>query len=305
MSNIFLTGGSGLLGLNFYYQLKKKHKIFLNFHKKKIAKINFNKLDLNNYTQVKKFLIKNKIEYFIHTAAITDIEKCERNKKLTKFINVEMSELLARVCKDINIKFVFISSDQLFDGKKNFYKENDKILPLNYYSRSKTLAEKKILKINKYSLIVRTNFFGFGPKYRRSFSDWIIDSLKEKKKINIFKDVYFNPISINFLNNTLITLLKKNMFGIVNFSSDQKISKYEFALKIAKKFNLNSKLILPVSYLSIKKKLKLVSRPKNMTLSNKKLKNVLNTKYIDIDKMIKSLYLSRNSKNILSIKKIK
>ena len=95
------------------------------------------------------------------------------------------------------------------------------------------------------------------------------------------------------------------MFGIVNFSSDQKISKYEFALKIAKKFNLNSKLILPVSYLSIKKKLKLVSRPKNMTLSNKKLKNVLNTKYIDIDKMIKSLYLSRNSKNILSIKKIK
>ena len=129
--------------------------------------------------------------------------------------------------------------------------------------------------------------------------------LKNNQKIHVFKDVYFTPVSIDFLIKSLVKIIDKNISGIINISSDKKISKYDFALKLAKKFKLNHKLIIPSFFSEIKKKNNLVNRPKNMSLNNKKLKSTLNLKHIDIDNMINSLYLSRKSKTVLSIKKIK
>lgn len=304
MKNIFLTGGTGLLGLNLYFYFKDKYKIYVNFHKKKIPKINFASVNLNKLDNIKKFLKKKKIDYLIHCAAITDIEECEKNKKKAKKINVDIPNNLAKICNEIGIKFLFLSSDHLFDGKKNFYKETDNVVPLNYYAKTKVEAEKEILKY-KNSLIVRTNFFGFGPLYRKSYSDWIIESLTKGDNINVFNDVYFNPVNIIDLLDYLMKILKKNVFGVINVSSDKKLSKYQFAVKLAKKFKLNYKLIIPTSFSKLRKKNKLVIRPKNMTLSNKKLKQLLRIKHIDIDNMINSLYLSKLSDHILSIKKIK
>ena len=305
MKNIFLTGGTGLLGLNLYFYFKNKYKIYINIHKKKKPKKNFEKINLNKVNDVRKFLKKKKIDYLIHCAAITNIEECEKNKKKAKKINITLAKNLSIICNDTGTKFIFISTDHLFDGKKKSYKETDNVTPLNYYAKTKAEAEKEILKNNNSSLIIRTNFFGFGPHYRNSFSDWIIGSLKKGNKINVFNDVYFNPINIIYLLKFLFKILKNNIVGIVNITSDKKLSKYQFALRLAKKFKLNSNLIIPTSFNKIRKKNKLVTRPKNMTLSNKKLKRILKIKYIDIDKMINSLYLSRLSKTILSIKKIK
>ena len=60
MKNIFLTGGTGLLGLNLYFYFKNKFKIYINIHKKKIPKINFVKVNLNKVNHVRKFLKKKK-----------------------------------------------------------------------------------------------------------------------------------------------------------------------------------------------------------------------------------------------------
>ena len=91
--------------------------------------------------------------------------------------------------------------------------------------------------------------------YRKSFSDWIIDSLKNNQKIHVFKDVYFTPVSIDFLIKSLVKIIDKNISGIINISSDKKISKYDFALKLAKKFKLNHKLIIPSFFTEIKKRI--------------------------------------------------
>ena len=305
MKNFFLTGVAGLLGLNIFLQFKKKYKIYVIAHKKKIPGIQKINFKLNQLNKLKKFLLKNNINYFIHAAAITNIEECEKNKKKAKNVNVQLTLDLAKICNEIGVKFIFISSDHLFNGKKNLYNEGDFTSPLNYYAKTKIEAEKEILKINNSSLILRTNFFGFGPIYRSSFSDWIINSLESKKTINVFKDVYFNPVSIDFFIKSLIKILDKNISGIINISSDKKISKYIFALKLAKRFNLDNKLIMPCFFKEIKKNNKLVNRPRNMSLNNKKLKAILKLKHIDIDNMINTLYVSRRSKAILSIKKIK
>ena len=94
-------------------------------------------------------------------------------------------------------------------------------------------SENKILKNSKNSLIIRTNFFWKRLLYRQSFSDQIIEKLNNNKKLFLFKDVYFNPVLFqNYINNENSN--SKNISGILNISSNEKISKYKFGLMIAK-----------------------------------------------------------------------
>ena len=69
-------------------------------------------------------------------------------------------------------------------------------MPLNLYAKTKLMSEQLIQKEITNYLIIRTNFFGWGPKYRPSFSDRIIINLSEDKEIHLFEDVFFSPVSI-------------------------------------------------------------------------------------------------------------
>ena len=139
----------------------------------------------------------------------------------------------------------------------------------------------------KNYLIIRTNFFGWGTKYRKSFSDIIIQKLKKKKTIKLFDDVYFNPVSIDFLCKIIKNLILKNKKGVFNVSSNLSISKYHFGLIIAKIFNLNIKLIKPIRLTS--KKITKISN--FMSLSNKKLIRTLkiSSNQLSISKQLKNL----------------
>ena len=105
-------------------------------------------------------------------------------------------------------------------------------------------------------------------------------------KINVFDDIYFNPLYLKSLNTYMINLIKLKSKGIFNLVSDEKISKFEFAIKIASVFKLNNKFIIKSKFLLNKK---LVKRPRDMTLSNKKLKKKLGLKSINIQKQIKNM----------------
>ena len=197
-----------------------------------------------------------------------------------------MTKLLSKFCNLNKIKFIFISTDQIFNKNISFKSELMKSNPCNYYGYSKYIAEKETLKNNRDSIVIRTNFFGHGTKYRKSFSDWIILNLKKKNKINVFDDIYFNPMYLKSLNFYLVNLIKLKSKGIFNLVSDEKLSKYEFAIKIASVFKLDSRLIIKSKFLLNKK---LVERPRDMTLSNNKLKKKLKLKSINMQKQIKNM----------------
>jgi dTDP-4-dehydrorhamnose reductase len=134
------------------------------------------------------------------------------------------------------------------------------------------LSENYIKKnLNKY-LIIRTNFFGKGNNFKKSFSDKIINSLKKNKKISLFEDVYYNPISMHVLSDIIFKLIKIKKYGLYNVATNDKINKYEFGVKIANFLKLNSKLISKIKI----DQMKLVLRPKSMYLKNNKIKKIIN-----------------------------
>ena len=232
------------------------------------------------------FCKKNKIDTIIHAAAMTNIEDCQKYKKKCFKINVSLTKLLNKFCNINKIKFIFISTDQIFNKNKSFKSELLKSNPCNYYGYTKSAAEKAVLNNNLDSLVIRTNFFGYGTKHRKSFSDWIIFNIKKGIKINVFDDIYFNPLYLKSLNIYLINLIKLKSKGIFNLVSDEKISKFEFAIKIASAFKLNNKFIIKSKFLLDKN---LVKRARDMTLSNKKLKKKLGLKSINMQKQIKNM----------------
>ncbi len=302
MKKIVILGASGLLGSNLCLSLKNKYKIYPIINKKKIKFKNLRTkyLNLKKINEIEKYLININPDFLINCVAISNVEKCERNKKLTFQINSKMPKIVAKICKKLSIHYVFISSDHLYLGNKKFCNERDKAHPLNIYSKSKILAENNILEISKNFLIIRTNFFGFGPSFRTSFLDKILKNLQSGKKTTLLTDVFYTPIYVRQLIKVINILIKNKKRGIFNISGSKRLTKYEFGIKIAKKFKFDKKLI---KKLYLKETLKKVLRPKDMSLSNLKVKKIVNKNILfDLSEGISQLYKDYNSEYYKEIK---
>jgi dTDP-4-dehydrorhamnose reductase len=146
--------------------------------------------------------------------------------------------------------------------------EDEPINAINEYGRTKALAESTVVEINPNALIIRTNFYGWGTSYRKSFSDEIIQSLRNHQTLHLFDDVHYTPIFVENLIQTVHDLLDKKAKGIFHVVSDDRISKYDFGVLIAEEFGLDKSLIHKST---LQSQGKLVKRPLDMSLSNEKV----------------------------------
>lgn len=267
--DIFLTGGSGLLALNWALYSRANENVVLGLHHR-IVSINGTQsitIGLDSQDAVKRTIDTIRPELIIHTAGLTNVEICEKNPKFAQNVNTTSAKFIAKIAKERNIKMVHISTDHLFQGTDQYVREDHQVDPLNVYGITKANAEKAILEINPDALIVRTNFYGWGPSYRKSFSDIIIETLRKGNTINLFNDVYYTPIVIEKLVEYINDLLAKQAMGIYHVVADERVSKFQFGMKLAQIFGLDASLIRESSLVNVPD---LVRRPLDMSLSNEK-----------------------------------
>lgn len=267
-----IIGADGLLGS---YWLKKSLEIFPNLEIRGTSRrlpltdnFFFLELSSSDLSKFKHYLKNFKPDAVIYLAGITNVDECEKEKKLAVDLNAYVPASMALECKKSDTKFVYISTDHLFGDEGSYFSEEDEPVLVNYYAYSKKLAEDMILKNHSEALIVRTNFYGRSIASKPSFTDWIGNELKEKREIKLGEDVYFNPVFMGDLVLACHLLLENDHGGIFNITSNERISKYNFALMYAKIFNLQTELIKPFSQ---RLHPKTVRRPLEMSLSNKKL----------------------------------
>ncbi len=303
MNRILITGGSGLLGINFALKCRDKYEIILALNERQISisKVLATNIALGSVIELKKSIEQYKPDIIIHTAGLTSVEQCEQYPNLAERVNVDLAENVAIAAKECKIKMVHISTDHLYSDGKFLYTEEDDKNPINVYGKTKSIAEQRVLSVSEDNLVIRTNFYGWGPSYRKSFSDAIIESLSKNKKIVLFDDVHYTPILVDSLINCVLDLCNLNQKGIFNVVTSSSISKYDFGLMIASKFKFDESLILKGS---LKNNPQLVKRPLNMSLSNKKLEltlgRSLNTVNEDIDQLYEQ-YLNGLNNEINSI----
>ena len=287
---ILVTGASGLLGSSILHIKKDNFKIHGLINKKNIKEDKIKFFKINNNKNLIEIIKKEKYDVLINCVGLSDVDLCEKNKKLAKITHIDYVKMISNICYEYKIYLIHISTDHLFNGKKKYYSELSNPEPLNYYAKTKTKSEQIIKsKLEKY-LIIRGNFYGWGTSYRKSFSDWIYETLSNSMKINLFTDIFFTPLYIRDFINIVFKLIQKKKNGIYNVSGSERISKYNFGIKLASEFNLNKKLIKKIKI----NKLNLVKRPNDMSLSSKKLFKTLNIDkdYYSIKNQLKRLKIN-------------
>lgn len=280
--SVVITGGTGLLALNWACAMREEWNVILatHTHDVKLNQTGSCQLSLDRTDSLKRTIVELEPDLIVHTAGLTNVDRCEADPQLARFVNAELARNVAEVAEETGVDLIHISTDHLFDGRASNYLETDQPQPLNEYAKSKLLAEEWVRQACPRSLIVRTNFFGWGHALRQSFSDWIIYNLREKKPLHLFDDVYITPIYADTLAKCSHELVAKKEAGIYNLVGDERVSKYQYAVKLAEIFSLPSELIHRDSVRNAKLR---APRPRDMSLCNSKARKVLGRGLGDIN----------------------
>lgn len=236
MSRVLLLGASGMLGSSLAPKLQAAgHTIF---RQSRTDGYDI-KLDLLSHQAWVDCLTELQPETVVNLAAATNVDQCELNPQWAFEANIGPLLALRRASSSTDIRphIVHISTDQLYDGLGPHSEKY--VRPCNVYSLSKLGAE---LAIKDYpATIFRTNFFGLSHAHGRpSFSDWIIDSIKSKKKITLFKDVFFSAIHIDTLCAFVNLAIERKSLGTFNVGTSDGISKAEYGLKLGSRLCLDT-----------------------------------------------------------------
>jgi len=264
---ILIFGASGQLGLELSNILKGD---LIKVYNSNEIKDGY-KLDLTNFSMVEDFILKKKPDIIINAAAITDVDKCETEKDIAYKVNAEVVKHIVRVARVIEAYFIQISTDYVFDGQKGLYKEEDLPNPINYYGLTKLLGDTYALSYDD-SLVIRTS----GIFRNKGFPIYVYKTLKENKEVNAFKG-YYSPISARKLAEAINEIIQYRKTGIINIAGER-ISRYELALKIKEKFNLDG-IIKEVDNV----KSWIAKRPFDSSLDISKAKKLLSIDFYSLD----------------------
>jgi len=271
---LVITGGSGLLALNWACALRNTWDVVLGTHQHsvRLAGTSTSRLNLDNDVQLGHQLDKLSPDLVVHTAGLTSVDRCEADRDLARHANAVIARNIAEVTAKRNILLIHISTDHLFSGDRCFYGEQEPLQPLNEYGRSKALAEGWVGSAHPKALTIRTNFFCWGHRLRQSLSDWLIYNLRDGKILTLFDDVYFTPILADTLALAAHELMEKGASGVFNLGGPDRLSKYEFALRVSAQFGLPVELIQrgQVSQGNL-----LASRPRDMSLDCSRARQML------------------------------
>lgn len=304
MKKIAIIGGSGLLGINWAFRRRFIDDVHILLHKRHIVidEVTSHQVDFENPERLLDYLLTIQPDVIINAAGFTDVDACDKNADKSAQTNRNLAISISKIATTIGAKFIQISTDHLFDGLKSFYDEQSTTKPLNSYAKHKLDAEIGIKCECPNAIICRTNFIGWGPTYRRSFSDLILDKLKLGMTVYMQDDVFFTPISCSQLIDTVHSLIDAGSSGVFNICNNERVSKYEFAVKLADAFGLASDQIQPVQAW---RKKTATPRPKDLSLSNKKVCKEVGIDGFTISETIKSLKTDDAiRKEILQIGKI-
>jgi dTDP-4-dehydrorhamnose reductase len=285
METILITGATGLLGVDLVLHLKKcGYKVITHSLKTK-ADILF---DLSDRAKSYKFLEKIKPSVIINLVSLTSVELCEKKLNLAYLSNTCSVENLANWISysGTDCHLVQISTDHIYDGS-GLHSEKD-VTITNNYALSKYAGELAAIQVP--STVLRTNFVGRSKvAHRESMTDWVYNSLTEKKNVKVLNDVYFSPLSIKVLTEMIELVVQKKLFGIYNLGSRNGMSKADFDFAFAKYLKLptNTMKRINTSEASFIK----AYRPKNMRMDCSKFENAFGLKLPNLKDLIEPLAL--------------
>ncbi len=281
---ILVIGASGQVGKNLMRRFGEQgHEVIGT--KSKSNNFGLLPLDITNNASVIELVEKINPECVVLSAALTNVDYCEEYKDEAERINVDGTRNVVEACRKAGAKLVLISTDYIFDGKNGPYDENATPNPVSFYGKTKLEGEKLVKTLPDY-IIVRTTWvfdYGFDD---RNFAARLISELRQGHQFKVPTDQIATPMLASNLAEVVAELVVKGKNGVYNVAGTTRLNKYEFALKIAEKLNLDKSLIIGVETASLGQKAK---RPLNAGLKTFKVQAEVSIKLLDLDEALEIL----------------
>lgn len=249
---ILITGANGLLGQHLIKELLDKPYTVIASSKgpsrlpfPETATYSYHELDITDGPHVNNFIHRLHPDVIIHAAAMTQVEDCEENKIDCWTVNVTATRFLVDAAKETGCRFIFISTDFVFDGLHGPYGEDAMPNPVNYYGSSKWAAEKAVQESGLPWTIIRTVLVTAnmlqGTRY--NLVAWIKEKLENGEPVKMVDDQYRTPTFIDDLVQGVLLIMEKNAKGIFHISGKDSLTPYAIALEIARLLKLNEGLV--------------------------------------------------------------
>lgn len=249
MARLLITGASGLLGLNLALAARDRHTV-IGVDRCTLRGVPFDLLcaDLLEPGAVERALAAARPDWLIHCAALANLEACEADPGLARRLNADLPGDLAAACARRGVRMAHISTDSVFDGtKEEYYTEADAPNPLSVYARTKLDGEKAVLEANPQAAVARVNFFGWSLSGTRSLAEFFFNNLSAGRRCHGFTDVWFCTMFVGDLADILLQMLEKGLSGLYHAAGSEAMTKYEFGVRLARRFGFDETLIDPVS----------------------------------------------------------
>ncbi len=245
------------------------------------------KLDLTDLGATDSLVKSTRPDVIIHMAAYGDVDGCERNKPYAWLVNVEVTKALIRASRRYGVKyFIYLSTDYVFDGEKGRYREDDTPNPVNYYGLTKLVAEEVVRSgADKYAVVRTSAIYGLGMG-RKNFGKFLIEALSKGEKVRALIDQWLSPTLNTLLAKAVVEILERGFEGTYHVAGER-VSRYEFAVRLARRFGFDTSLIEQARMSDFSW---FAKRPKDSSLDCSVTKHALSTNFNSLNYSLDVLY---------------
>ena len=228
-------------------------------------------------------------EVIIHTAALANADLCEQRRPLAYEVNVSATRHLVQCAEDIDCRFLYISTDLVFDGQQGNYGETDTPRPVNYYGETKLRGEHAVKAASSNYLILRTALmYGPGNGVHGSFLEWMRHTLTKGAPVSLFTDQYRTPLFVKDGVQAILELMEDSTNQeIYHLGGRERINRYEFGQHFARIFDYSQDLIHPVQ---MRERASTVPRGADCSLNSSKVQHLLSFELSDVTTGLQQLH---------------
>jgi dTDP-4-dehydrorhamnose reductase len=236
---ILIIGASGLVGSNCYKLFKEKEGFTVEGTYYLFNRPELHYYDTLNTAKAENFdIISYNPTHILHAGALTHVDYCEQHPEESYQQTVASTKNLLDIADQLGSKFIYISTDYVFDGKSGPYSEEDAVNPISMYGRHKLEAEELVIHQSGNNLVLRvTNVYGDEVRNKNFISRLLEMGLQNKESVlNLPLDQYATPVNAWDIARSLFLLVKDNKKGIYNIASTDYLNRVQLAEKVLRHF---------------------------------------------------------------------
>lgn len=201
--------------------------------------------DLTDGRAVEGVIAEARPEVVIHTASMTDVDRCERDPALAYANNVEATAHLCRASRSAAAHLIHVSTDYVFDGERGPYGEEDVPNPRGTYATTKHMAEQAVRVLAPSWTIARTAVvYGWPPSSRPNFGSWLVSTLRKGEAVRLFEDQFVSPSLALNAAAMLAEIAERKLGGMWNTCGASVVDRLTFGRALCGVFGFNPALCI-------------------------------------------------------------